>query len=575
VYCSPGLHRLLGYEPCEKPYDPETWFERVHPDDVEKLRSAVEGSGHCRHGESEEGISAEFRLLHADETFHWISMHGIIVSNASGQPVRRVGSITDITTRMTTDQTTGLLNRLGLEEAIDVCLKHGTCNRPRHGHLISFQFDQLSELSLVLSSALMDGLIRQAVRRLQTVLCEMTAQLQSPMEQAPKFARLGAKEFGIFLGPRFDDDAAHQLARDLMMAIQNPFPLSARSVHLSISVGVCHVDETYSHANEVIRDAGVAMRTAARQAPDRLLLFDASMRVAREKRNRIEADIHNALPEQQFEVYYQPVVEIESGIIHGFEALLRWKHPELGMIPPCDFIPVAEENGMILEIGAWVLRQACRQGRKWLDRYQLPGRFEISVNLSIRQCRQPDLAERVQRILLETGLPAANLSLELTESLLSENLDATRRLLRNLKALGLGLKLDDFGTGFSSLQYLCDFPFDCLKIDRSFIARLQSARNEADEVILSIVDMGSRLNLDIVAEGIETPAHSRRLQELGCKNGQGYLFSRPVEASAAEALLQAQAFSVDAPAGEKGREMTSGSHHFHSMLHPVPRTAGA
>jgi EAL domain-containing protein (putative c-di-GMP-specific phosphodiesterase class I) len=215
------------------------------------------------------------------------------------------------------------------------------------------------------------------------------------------------------------------------------------------------------------------------------------------------------------------------------------------MVPPVEFIPVAEENGLIHEIGLWVLRSACQQMQVWREEYALPPDFEISVNLSANQCREPHLVREVAEILHQTGLPAVNLNLELTESILLDNLKEAKTALEALKGLGVGLKMDDFGTGYSSLKYLCELPFDCLKIDRSFISDLDKNNRDSDEMIRTILQMARNLSMETIAEGIETSQHLIRLKEMGCEFGQGYLFSRPIRAADAEIMLKANSQDYD------------------------------
>jgi EAL domain-containing protein (putative c-di-GMP-specific phosphodiesterase class I) len=264
------------------------------------------------------------------------------------------------------------------------------------------------------------------------------------------------------------------------------------------------------------------------------------MQETRERRLQLEEEMHTALEKNQFEVFYQPRVELETSRICGFEALVRWNHPVSGLISPLEFIPIAENNGFICELGEWILQQACTQTQQWISHFHLAPDFEISVNLSVRQCRQPDLTKQILTALRLSGLDAKHLKLEITESLFLGDFKVAKGVLQKLKALGLGLKLDDFGTGYSCFQYLCDLPFDSLKIDRAFVRRLGDGSAQATEVIRSVVNIGHSLNMEVIAEGIENEEQAEQLSAIGCQFGQGFLYSKPVNASTAEEILRQQ-----------------------------------
>jgi len=264
-------------------------------------------------------------------------------------------------------------------------------------------------------------------------------------------------------------------------------------------------------------------------------VFDAAMHARAVKTLKIENDLRRAIERQEFELFYQPIVEIESGGIKGFEALIRWRHPDLGLVPPGDFIPIAEETGLILAVGKWVLFEACKQAAAW---HALGMKIDMNVNLSGKQFSQPDLIDQVVEALRVTGLPAQHLILEITESVVMDNPESTVATLHRLKALGLKLNIDDFGTGYSSLAYLQRFPVDTMKIDRSFVSRVAEGV-ENSEIVRTIVHLAHSLNMKVTAEGIENPEQLAHLQGLQCENAQGYLFSKPLPAQDALRLLEA------------------------------------
>src|SRR6266404_784872 len=252
--------------------------------------------------------------------------------------------------------------------------------------------------------------------------------------------------------------------------------------------------------------------------------------------SQLETGLRRALAHDEFRVHYQPIISLESWRISGFEALVRWEHPEHGYVSPLKFIPVAEETGLIIKIGEWVLREACQQLKIWQEHFPSDPPLSMSVNLSGKQLSQPDLIDRISQILSETGIEASTLKIEITESAIIENIDAAAMTLRRIKALGIRLSLDDFGTGYSSLSYLHRFPVDTLKIDRSFISGL-GARDEDSEIVRTIVELAHNLHMEVVAEGVETEEQVSYLKALQCEYGQGYYFSRPLDAESAKGLI--------------------------------------
>jgi EAL domain-containing protein (putative c-di-GMP-specific phosphodiesterase class I) len=307
---------------------------------------------------------------------------------------------------------------------------------------------------------------------------------------------------------------------------------------VSISIGVVMSDGRYQRAEEMVRDADTSMYHAKAQGKARAEVFDTSMLAAVEERVRLEADLRHALDRQQLQLYYQPIVELASGRLSGFEALLRWHHPERGVVSPSQFIPTAEETGLIVPIGEWAIRQACRQMRAWAQEFPDCADLTINVNLSARQCMYADLVPSVERILAETGLPAARLKLEITEGIVLEGSEAVVNVLNALRALGVQLGLDDFGTGYSALSYLRQFPFQTLKIDRSFVDGMRA--DGSAEIIKAIVSLAGGLSMDVTAEGIETAEQLHDLRELECQYGQGYFFFKPLTMDDARAVLQAR-----------------------------------
>jgi len=353
---------------------------------------------------------------------------------------------------------------------------------------------------------------------------------------ADTVGRFGGDEFVVLCEDVTDEPMALRIAGRLARVFAEPFSLEGDDVHVaSASIGVVLRDGAQDDPEELLRDADAAMYRAKERGRARVELFDTGMLARAIGRLQTEGDLRRALERDELRVVYQPIVALGDGRIRGFEALVRWQHPERGLLAPAQFIPVAEESGMIVALGRVVLEEACRQSAHWSA---LHGPVPIHVNLSARQVADPNLVDSIAHVLRTTGVDPANLVLELTESSLLERVHSPGETLSRLKALGISLILDDFGTGYSSLSYLQHFPLSGLKIDRSFVAAL-SGSNGSGAIVDAILRMATALDLEVVAEGLETPEHLDVLRRLGCRFGQGYLFSRPVAVEAASALLEA------------------------------------
>ena len=333
-----------------------------------------------------------------------------------------------------------------------------------------------------------------------------------------------------------DETDAIYVAERVQSELTVPFTLSGREVFTTVSIGIAPGSSAYERAEDILRDADTAMYRAKTLGKARHEIFDKAMHARAMNLLQLETDLRRAVEREEFFVQYQPIVSLETSNLRGFEALVRWRHPERGLISPIDFVPVAEETGLIMPIGAWVLKESCRQMQRWQAMFPSDPQLFISVNLSGKQFAQPDLMSEVAAIIEETGLDPRSLKLEITESVVMENIETATEMLKQLRALGLKLSIDDFGTGYSSLSYLHRFPIDTLKIDRSFVTQM-SDNNENMEIVRTVVMLAQNLGMDVVAEGVETSEQLSLLQRLGCEFGQGYFFSKPVEASGAEKII--------------------------------------
>src|SRR5712691_6590020 len=349
-------------------------------------------------------------------------------------------------------------------------------------------------------------------------------------------ARLGGDEFGVLLEDVPGSREAARIAEKIQRELRAPLTLGGREIVSTSSIGIAHGRRDYVSAEEILRDADLAMYRAKERGRAGHAEFDPAMHKSAMAVMQLESDLRRALDRRELELHYQPVVSLSTGAIAGFEALVHWNHPTRGLLRPMEFVPLAEETGLVVPIGEWVLREACRQTREWQLNFH-DAALTVGVNLSARQFLGSDVVQAVGRALVETGLPPRNLRLELTESMLMDNAPQAAQVLAELRALGASLDLDDFGTGYSSLSYLHNFRLDTIKIDRSFVAR---GSGESWEIVSAIVNLARGLRLTLIAEGVETDAQLEVLRRLGCEYGQGYLFGRPVLPGPMEKLLGAE-----------------------------------
>jgi EAL domain-containing protein (putative c-di-GMP-specific phosphodiesterase class I) len=347
---------------------------------------------------------------------------------------------------------------------------------------------------------------------------------------------LGGDEFVILLEDIQDPTDVTRIADRIQHDLALPCDLEGHKVFVSVSLGIVLSEASYEKPEDILRDADIAMYRAKGQGRGRYEMFDMAMLDRAMTRLELETDLRKALERQEFLVQYQPIVELGNRQIIGFEALVRWQHPTRGLVSPADFIPMAEETGLIIPIGYWVLTEACRQIREWQAQFPADPSLTVSVNLSAKQCAQTDLVQRVAGILQNTGLDASSLKLELTESMIVEDAASTATTLSELRALGVQVQIDDFGTGYSSLSYLQRLPIDTLKIDRTFVSRIGKDGN-GSEIVRTILALAHDLGMKVVAEGIETDEQLSKLKSMECEYGQGYLFTKPIDSQTARTWL--------------------------------------
>uniref|UniRef100_B8HRI7 Response regulator receiver modulated diguanylate cyclase/phosphodiesterase with PAS/PAC sensor(S) n=1 Tax=Cyanothece sp. (strain PCC 7425 / ATCC 29141) TaxID=395961 RepID=B8HRI7_CYAP4 len=446
------------------------------------------------------------------------------------------------------DPLTELPNRTYFMNRLTKVLERAGRRQDFHYAVFFLDLDRFKVVNDSLGHLLGDEFLKAIARRLSSCLRE-----------EDMVARLGGDEFAILLEELSNPDIVHRIAERLQRVLSAPFTLKQHELFTTASIGIALGTSYYEQPEAILRDADIAMYQAKTQGKARHIIFDQAMHTRAVKRWQLESDLRWAIERREFCLVYQPIVSIQTERLIGFEALVRWHHPQRGWISPAEFISVAEETGLIIPLGHWVLWEGCRQLRQWQSQFNLSPTAEppltVSVNLSSKQFCQPDLIHYIQQVLQQTGMEGTCLKLELTESILMENLSTATSLLVQLKELGIQLALDDFGTGYSSLSYLHRFPLDVLKIDRSFINGIE-AETENLEIVRTILSLARSLNLQVVAEGVETQAQLDHLQALQCGYAQGYLISRPLTPEKTEQFLQEylQSRGKDPESSEQGQE---------------------
>jgi diguanylate cyclase (GGDEF)-like protein/PAS domain S-box-containing protein len=537
VYYSPRWKSMLGYGESEIGDSSEEWFRRIHADDLPQVRAALEAH---RAGETDQ-FENEHRILHKDQTYRWVLSRGVSVRDDHGRELRMAGSLTDITRAKAADALTGLPNRVLFMDRLTAALEQAQKNP---GDLFAVLFCDLDGFKVVndsLGHLAGDQLLITTAERLES--CLRRSDTAARISGQCTIARFGGDEFVILLGNLRRPEDACRVAERILATVSKPVTINGHAVVTSASIGIA-VSSDHQHAEDLLRDADTAMYRAKSSGKSRFALFDQNMREEAVARLEIEADLRQALDRNEFCLHYQPIVSLSTGRIKGFEALVRWMHPKLGLTCPDQFVPIAEETGQIVQIGLWVLREACTKLRSWQTQFSQDPPLFMSVNLSCKQFADQGLIEDITTAVRETGIDPKFLKLEITESTIMDNPAIAARTLTSLRELGVRVGIDDFGTGYSSLNHLQQFPIDTLKVDRSFISRLDSS-DQANEIVQMIVSLAHNLQMDVVAEGIENDGQHTWLQSLACEYGQGYLFSQPVSDQTIDALLAKQNATAD------------------------------
>lgn len=531
LYISPRWKQMLAKSEEEIGEAPSEWLDRVHADDIERLSALLEShlAGSTPHFE------CEHRIRRGPDDYLWVLARGLAVRDGLGRATRIAGSLTDVTDRKYQeaqalhdalhDPLTQLSNRALFQDRVSQSLARAKRVGKGRFAVLCLDLDRFKLVNDSLGHRQGDELLAGVGRRLVEIA-----------GSGETVARLGGDEFAILIDEVAGPVEARALAERLLADLGKPIAVDGRSLVVTGSVGLALYDEIYERPEDMMRDAELAMYRAKSLGKARAELFHPSLHSHAVHLLTLENDLRHAIARNEMQLFFQPIIFLKTGRIAGFEALVRWRHPRRGLLGPGEFITLAEETGLIGQIGAWVLEEACRRMRGWQKRYPSDPQLTVSVNLSIRQFNQIDLVTEIVETLARSGWRGGRLKLELTESALMQNATRAAHILNQLKAADIDVSLDDFGTGYSSLSYLHALPFDTLKIDKSFIAGMGLERSKL-EIVRAILLLAHNLKMDVVAEGVETVEQLAQLRALDCEYAQGYLFAPPLDAEAAETLL--------------------------------------
>jgi diguanylate cyclase (GGDEF)-like protein/PAS domain S-box-containing protein len=531
VYFSPRWYHMLGIPGHDRRTSIRDWFDLVRNEDFAGLKAAVELhlSGGSEH------LEREIRMRHSAGAELWMLIRGVAIRDAEGTAVRMAGSMTDITARKRAEEQllydafhdglTGLPNRSLILDRIGQAMDRRRRPGDAQFAVILFDLDHFKTINDSLGPQAGDQVLKVVANRLDEI-----------RRVGDTVARLSADEFAVLMDGNADVKSAITATERLSKIIAEPIWLQGgQQVVVTASSGLAISNTGYASGQDMLRDASLAMFRAKGSGRNRTEVFDDALRERALSRLRTESDLRIALDNSKLSLHFQPIVHLSDGRIAGFEALIRWFHPERGAISPVEFVPLAEETGLILRIGRWAMSTACRQLAEWRARFQRD--LFMSVNVSGKQILDDDLPGIVEKVLADTRIQPSSLKLEITESLLMDDPARVTELMEAIRAKGVRLSLDDFGTGFSSLSYLHQYPIDTLKIDRAFVRAIGGGGRQA-EIARIITMLAAALDLDVVAEGIENEAEVTFLRGLHCQYGQGYFFARPLPAEEVERLLE-------------------------------------
>jgi len=544
LYNSPAYEKILGYSSEDLPST--SALEQIHPADREQVSEAAEKARLTGRGER-----LEYRVRHKNGTWRILESVASVIDSDTDGPKKLVIVNRDITERKQAEEAlahsafhdalTNLPNRTLFLDRV----RHSLTLSQRHSSykfaVLFIDIDQFKIFNDSVGHSVGDELLIQIGRRLTASLrgADTISRPRTPADDlsGQSLARLGGDEFTVLLEDLRDSSDAIRVAERIQERLGIPFLVGGQELVISASIGIVFSTTSYAASEELVRDAEIAMYRAKREGKARCQVFDAAMHTLAVRRLKLETDLRRALELDEFRVHYQPIVSLPNGRIIGFEALSRWQRPD-GLVAPAEFIPIADETGIILPLNRRLIRQACEQVRHWQSEFPADPPFTISINISARQFVQPDLASEIGAILNQVDFSPHNVDLEITETIAMADVERSAVVLAELKALGVKLSIDDFGTGYSSLSRLQGFPVDALKIDRAFVSKLGDDR-ETEEIVRIIVMLAHNLGLKVVAEGAELATQVKMLKALNCELAQGYFFAKPCAGEAIDKILAA------------------------------------
>jgi diguanylate cyclase (GGDEF)-like protein/PAS domain S-box-containing protein len=533
IFTSPETETMLGLKRGALQGAAATWLDVVHPLDRDRFRAALDGIIEQRRGR----VAQDIRMRTADGHFLWFALRARPVVGTDGEVIRLVGTLSDVTEFKTAeerllhdavhDNLTGLPNRELFLDRLEAALGLATTNHTIRPTVMVIDLDRFKQVNDSVGMALGDSILLTLARRLSRLI--------KPQDT---LARLSGDQFGLLLLSERDSSRIIALAETIRRTVRAPIAFNDREIVITGSIGLTITDDEPQRAEERLKDAELAMYHSKRIGGDRIDVFKPAMRARKADRLSLESDLRRALEREEITILYQPIVRLDDRVVAGFEALARWNHPRLGRLSAGEFISIAEETGLIVELGLFVLEHTARQLSTWQRTLRPRDPLFASVNVSSRQLLRHDLIQDLRTVLARVPLTRGSLKLELTESVVMENPEHATQMLHRIRELGAGLALDDFGTGYSSLAYLQRFPFDTIKIDQSFVRT--TSKGTRPVILRSIIALAHDLGMDVVAEGAETDSDAVELFQLGCEYAQGFAFGEPMPPERARDLLQPQ-----------------------------------
>ncbi|GIW22173.1 MAG: diguanylate cyclase [Candidatus Sericytochromatia bacterium] len=531
IFFSPRWKEILGYDEDDN-LDLNFWFSSIHKDDIDYFKNTLD---YFINKTDLDKIELEYRIKNKSGNYIWVVCNINSIRDKNNKAKRIAGYHSDITIHKSKEQLlenllynvshdslTGLPNRNFFIEKLE---KAFLLSKNKDEKLFAVLFIDINRFKIIndsLGHSAGDNFLVKVAERLKTLVNENVI-----------LSRLGGDDFAILLQNINDEDEAIIFSKKIIQIIQEPFIINEKEVFASVSIGISVSNRNHNYAEEMLRNADLAMYKAKKTGKNNFEIFNPKMHKTTFEILELETDLRNAIKRKEFALYYQPIISLISGKIIGFEALLRWYHSKKGLISSDKFIPIAEETGLIVPIGNWVIKKSCKQIKKWQEKF---GNLSISVNLSTKQFYYDELVEDIIDILNITKIDPHSLKLEITESSIVENFDNVKEILLKLKELNIQIQIDDFGTGYSSLSYLHRFPVNTIKIDKSFINTINLDKEKL-EIVKTIINLAKNLNMDVIAEGIENKEQLNILRSLDCNYGQGYFFSKPLSNDIIEELM--------------------------------------